>query len=149
MRSSQGFSLVELMIVVAIIGVLASIAVPNYLRATARAKRAEVPANVAGIRDAQMAYGASYDDYVHLNEAPRTMAALTNEAVAWPGTAGPEWEMLGWEPDGAVRGVYAGIEMPNDFKVEGHSDVDFDGAIAHFQATVSNRVTMTSVESVY
>lgn len=39
--SKKGFSLIELMIVVAIIGILASVAVPNYQRFTRKAKQAE------------------------------------------------------------------------------------------------------------
>ena len=40
-RNRQGFSLTELMIVVAIIGILAVIAIPNFLKYQARAKQSE------------------------------------------------------------------------------------------------------------
>ena len=57
--NKSGFTLVELMIVVAIIGILAAIAIPNFVAMQYRAKRAEVPSNVDGIKTAQLAYDAA------------------------------------------------------------------------------------------
>ena len=61
MFNKKGFTLVELMIVVAIIGILAAIAIPNFVDMQYRAKRAEVPSNVDGIKTAQIAYDAAFD----------------------------------------------------------------------------------------
>lgn len=48
-RNMKGFSLIELMVVVAIIGVLASVAVPRYRQYQARAVQSEVHTNLASI----------------------------------------------------------------------------------------------------
>ena len=55
----KGFTLLELMIVVAIVGVLAAVALPLYTEYMKKARTAEAKANVGDIRTAQLAY---YDD---------------------------------------------------------------------------------------
>ena len=64
----KGFTLIELMIVVAIIAFLAMIAIPNFLRYVAKAKRSEVYLNLGAIYTAQKAYWAEhgrYSDVLH------------------------------------------------------------------------------------
>ncbi len=64
MRNRHGFSLTELMIVVAIIGILAVIAIPNFLKYQARAKQSEAKANLVAIHTSEMAYFAEKNTYV-------------------------------------------------------------------------------------
>ena len=45
-KSKEGFTLIELMVVIVIIGILAAIAIPNYLKIVNQAKVAEVKANM-------------------------------------------------------------------------------------------------------
>ena len=64
MRNRYGFSLTELMIVVAIIGILAVIAIPNFLKYQARAKQSEAKANLVAIHTSEMAHFAEKNAYV-------------------------------------------------------------------------------------
>ena len=59
-RSQKGFTLIELMIVVAIIGILAAIAIPNFLRFQLRARSSEGKTSIAALRTAEESYQAEF-----------------------------------------------------------------------------------------
>jgi prepilin-type N-terminal cleavage/methylation domain-containing protein len=63
MKQRKGFTLIELMIVIAIIIILAAIAIPNYLRMTDRARRARVAGDFASLATANEAYLVDWGHY--------------------------------------------------------------------------------------
>lgn len=63
MRTRAGFTLVELMVVVAIIALLALVAMPKYWRFYAKAKRAEVYLNLSALHTAEKLYWAEHGRY--------------------------------------------------------------------------------------
>jgi len=64
-RNQRGFTLVELMIVVIIVGILAAVAIPMYQGATERAKASEAVAALGTIRGALRVYYAEHGTYVN------------------------------------------------------------------------------------
>jgi len=68
LQSKKGFTLIELMIVVAIIGILAAIAIPNFLRFQAKSKQSEAKTNLGGIFTAQTSYFSENNRYGSFNE---------------------------------------------------------------------------------
>jgi len=62
-QNRMGFTLIELMIVVAIIGILAAIAIPNFLKYQAKSKQSEARANLTSIYTNALTWYAEHDTY--------------------------------------------------------------------------------------
>jgi type IV pilus assembly protein PilA len=59
----KGFTLIELMIVVAIIGILSAIAIPNFMKFQCRAKQSEAKTLLSGVFTAEIAYFGTFDKF--------------------------------------------------------------------------------------
>lgn len=153
MARARGFSLVELMIVVSIISILSAIAIPAFTELQYKARRAELPPNVDGIKTAQVAYEASHDVFLDCATAPRTLAGdpSDKQLVAWPAPYPTGWLELDWHPDGDVRGAYTtwsiGTSLEPGFCVRGEENVDGDGEIGTFYATATSNVSSADASS--
>jgi type IV pilus assembly protein PilA len=62
-RGQKGFTLIELMIVVVIIGILAALAIPRFMRATTKSKQSEAKQLLKQIYTMQQAYRQEYNTY--------------------------------------------------------------------------------------
>lgn len=146
-RHRSGFSLVELMIVVAIIGILAAIAIPNFVNMQLKAKRSELPSNVDGIKTAEVAYESTFNSYVDCAEKP---GATSKVPVSWTVTA-DGFSTIGWRPDGDVRGSYeVSGSGATDFVVTGSGDMDGDGVLVAYAASaLLNSTIRAGDENVY
>jgi len=65
-KFSHGFSLVELLIVVAIVGILAAVAVPAYYNHILRSRQADAYHNLLDIKSSQEMYYSMYNEYADL-----------------------------------------------------------------------------------
>ena len=84
LKNQKGFTMVELMIVVIIVGILAAAAVPLYRGNVKRAIRTEAMATLGSIRAAERVYKAEYGGYVNVSADADEFSRILNTEVAEP-----------------------------------------------------------------
>ena len=144
MQRAEGFTLIEMMIVVAIIGILAAIAVPGFFMYQSKARRTEAFVNLASIVRSQMSFQAERDNFF---EAAVPMpdwdsyGGLGPTKMPWDGASQVAFDELGLVPEGRVfygYGINTGTAEACDapcgpaatsvcFTASAMGDVDGDG----------------------
>ena len=90
-KGQKGFTLIELMIVVAIIGILAAIAIPNFVAYQAKSKQSEAKVSLGAIFTSAVAYQAESNN-------PQSYAPNTISQIGWQPSGTPRYSF--WYQDG-------------------------------------------------
>ena len=135
-KNAKGFTLIELMIVVAIIGVLAAIAIPQYTNFRLKAKTAEAKSNLGAIRLGEEAYFTEKEEYVDCGATPTAEGFPGKKAVKWS-DEGNNFVKIGFSAKGDVYYQYA-VDAADDglsFEALATGDLDGDSEQAVFKIT--------------
>ena len=90
LRNTKGFTLIELMIVVAIIGILAAIAIPNFLQYQMKSRQSEAKTNLGAIRTSQLSFSGERGCFIGIAPYGSVPAAGAKTVqVPWQTAATP------------------------------------------------------------
>ena len=144
--------MIELMIVVAIIGILAAIAIPNFLTFRLKAKISEAKHNLGAIRVGEEAYNTEEDTYYGpIAQYPSTDPSSDKEDWFISET---QFSAIAFEPTGEVYYRYSvgqnGTEdYTANFRAHAFGDLDGDGVWSHFWIHKDSDIINETAKSVY
>lgn len=134
LRAARGFTLIELMIVVCIIGLLATVALPEFQNVLLRAKQAEREAMLNSLVRMINDYSSSHNGQL---PGGTTVDLPRNPNFAPDGSKKPfdmslgHWADLGWAPDGHVYFRYdVTSTAPDTLVLTAQADLDRDGVVS-------------------
>jgi prepilin-type N-terminal cleavage/methylation domain-containing protein len=121
-RPRFGFTLLEVLIALAIIGVLAAIAIPVLRKLQLRSTSAEAASNLAAIHKSEETWFSEFGYYVSATPSPASWGGAHNQPFVDTGG----FSNLGWSPEGQVYFQYAVAAAGAGYTADAAADLDED-----------------------
>ena len=126
-KIDKGVTIIELIIVIAIISVLAAIAIPQYRKFQLRAKISEAKLNVRAIRNLEEAFATEHGVYIACASTPASIP--TSKKRPWPALpSNIGFSLIGFKPAGDVYFTYA-VRLGNTGPMHGGLNYSKNGAM--------------------
>jgi type IV pilus assembly protein PilA len=153
----KGFTLIELMVVVAIIGILAAIAIPAFMKYIKTSKTAEAKLHIRKLYDGEVAYfteekvtnvGSILTKYfVSAPQTPATVPGINKTQGDW---SSPAWTVLKFGADSPVLYSYLAVSggrgTSASFTARAVGDTDGDSVYSTFERVGSVNTGSGEVE---
>lgn len=121
-KRRSGFSLIEVMVVIAIIAFFALLALPNFMALLAKAKRSEAYVHLRALYTLERAYFAENGSYTTQLQGPKS---------------------LNWKPDGKLNYTYkVDSASTNGFTASAQADIDGDGDMDKLTVNETGEITI-------
>jgi type IV pilus assembly protein PilA len=162
----QGFSLIELMIVVAIILIIAAMAIPNFLQAKISANQASAASTVRTINTATIAYASAWTNgypptFVSLGSSggmatcnsaalvDNTIAGAPNQKAGYTFSYQPQGAAITSPPSGCAAGFsqYLVTATPNNVFTGTQSFCSDEGLVLHYSSVGATVATEAACEA--
>ena len=147
-KKQKGFTLIELMIVVAIIGILAAVAIPAFLKYIRKSKTTEARTNIRKLYDGELSY---FDEehvlrngdmiskqFVSSGYQPATVPSVNKVLGTWTGST---WTALKFGSDSPILFRYStdsgGLGTASSFTARAEGNLDGDTLTSLFERVAS------------
>lgn len=142
LKKIPGFTLVELLVVVSVLGILATISIAQYRKFTLKAKTTEAKTNIGAMRVLEESYFALHDAFIACG--PTTLNG-GDQVGSDPGEYGPgpdldgdgipEFQEIGFQPMGSkIYYTYQIVinDQGSEMCIDAKGDLDGDGELSFY-----------------